>query len=79
MIEPYKMKPEPPNELKNFDDIKIGDKLVIEVPTVFFYVGEVTFINRDLKFVFLDEDPDDEDEYNIPFIPDKNGCFKVLK
>lgn len=62
---------------KHISDLKIGDDVVILIPTVMNCVGKVTFINLEKQFIFLDGDIDDEEEYGIPFIPDSNGCFRV--
>jgi hypothetical protein len=62
-------------ELKHITDLKIGDKILIDIPTVMIYTGTVSFINIDEKFVFLDGNIDDED--GIPFMPNEDGYFKV--
>ena len=69
-------------KLKHINDLKIGDEVVIEIPTVCFYTGKVSFINKELNFIFLDgntdeDDEDDEEETGIQFIPNKDGYFKV--
>lgn len=64
-------------KLKHINDLKIGDEVVIEIPTVCFYTGKVSFINKKLNFIFLDGNTDDEDETGIQFIPNKDGYFKV--
>jgi hypothetical protein len=64
-------------KLKHIKDLKIGDEVAIEIPTVCFYIGKVSFINKKLKFIFLNGNTDDEDEIGIQFIPNKDGYFKV--
>jgi hypothetical protein len=65
------------NKLKHINDLKIGDKVIIEIPGFCSYIGKVSFINKELNFIFLDGDPDDDEETGIMFIPDKNGYFNV--
>lgn len=66
-------------KLKHINDLKIGDEVVIEIPSICFYIGKVSFINKELNFIFLDgnTDEDDEDEIGINFIPNHDGYFKV--
>ena len=66
-------------KLKHINNLKIGDEVVIEIPTVCFYTGKVSFINKEQNFIFLDgnTDEDDDDEVGIQFIPNKEGYFKV--
>jgi hypothetical protein len=62
-------------KLKHINDLEIGDKILIDIPSVMIYTGVVSFINKDQKFVFIDGGIDDED--GIQFIPNKDGYFKV--
>ena len=48
--------------LKHINDLKIGDEVVIEIPTVCFCTGKISFINRELNFIFLDGNTDEDDE-----------------
>lgn len=68
--------------LKHINDLVIGDEILVEIPTVCWYVSKVIFINKELNFIFLEGNVDDdfnenEDASGIKFTPDKDGYFKV--
>jgi hypothetical protein len=73
-------------KLKTINEIKIGDRIIITIPTVGDYIEEVVFINREHSFVFLKdncdaiEDLDNiEDQSGIAFTPNKDGYFRVVE
>lgn len=69
----------PDHVMTHIDDLRIGDEILIEIPTICYHIGRVHFINRKEKFVFIDGDENDEDEFNFQFFPDENGFYSVFK
>jgi hypothetical protein len=73
-------------KLKTINEIKIGDRIIITIPTVGDYIEEVVFINRENNFVFLKDNCDNiedldniEDQSGIAFTPNKDGYFRVVE
>ena len=66
-------------KLKHISDLEIGDEVVIEIPTVCDYTSKVVFINKELKFIFLEGNCDEEsdEQEGIKFTPNKEGYFKI--
>ena len=65
-------------EMKHISELKIGDIILIHIPTVCFVASKVHFINLDKRFVFVDGEEDDVDEYNHAFFPNEDGFYRIL-
>jgi hypothetical protein len=62
-------------KIKHISDLVIGDKILVEIPTVRTHTGVVSFINKECMFVWIDGEIDDET--GLAIIPDKEGYYKI--